>query len=38
MTRDSADLTANLIRALPDYVCAAVLFICGGMLIIGFAP
>lgn len=31
------DLTANFLRAIPEYVCAAILFICGGMLIIGFS-
>lgn len=34
----SPDLAANFLRALPEYVCGAILFICGGMLIIGFAP
>ena len=29
---------ATFLRALPEYVCGAILFICGGMLIIGFAP
>ncbi len=34
----SPDITATFLRAIPDYVCTAVLFICAAALCIGFAP
>jgi hypothetical protein len=33
----SPELTATFIRAIPDYVCAVVFFICAGALCIGFS-
>lgn len=33
----SPEQAANFIRAIPEYVCGAVLFICGAALVIGFS-
>lgn len=37
MNRDSADLTANFLHSLTDYVCAAIYIVCIVMLGWGFA-